>query len=205
MKEGADGVAKKGKRKKTVIKDTPPSSPVKAKVKSPAKVVALDSPQQDSISKSPPKKKLKTTPVDSDSEMSVLNDATPPTSKPRKHKSKDATRPTKSSKPKSSIMSKTSAKSTESPAEEEIKHLKSLVFKCGVRKNWSKELPATMSSSEQISHLKSLLNSLGMTGRLSVEKAKKIKEERELREELAFIQEGAKNVGEGHRRRHHGD
>jgi len=40
-----------------------------------------------------------------------------------------------------------------------------------------------------------------MTGRLSVEKAKKINEERELREELAFIQEGAKSVGEGHRRR----
>lgn len=58
-----------------------------------------------------------------------------------------------------------------------------------------------MSSSEQISHLKSILHSLGMTGRFSVEKAKKIKEERELREELAFIQEGAKSVGEGHRRR----
>jgi hypothetical protein len=65
----------------------------------------------------------------------------------------------------------------------------------------SKELPSTMSSSEQITHLKTVLHSLGMTGRLSVEKAKKIKEERELRDELAFIQEGAKNMGEGHRRR----
>lgn len=58
-----------------------------------------------------------------------------------------------------------------------------------------------MSSSEQISHLKSVLHSLGMTGRFSVEKAKKIKEARELRDELAFIQETAKNLGEGHRRR----
>jgi hypothetical protein len=66
----------------------------------------------------------------------------------------------------------------------------------------SKEIPTTMSSSEQISHLKKLLSSLGMTGRLSVEKAKKIKEERELREKLAFIQEGATSVGEGHRWRH---
>ena len=89
-----------------------------------------------------------------------------------------------------------------SSADDEIKHLKSLVFKCGVRKNWSKELPSTMSSSEQISHLKRILSSLGMTGRLSVEKAKRIKEERELRDELAFIQEGAKSIGEGHRRKH---
>lgn len=162
----------------------------------------LDSPEKDSISKSPPKKKRKTTPVDSDSDMSVLNDATPPTSKPRKQKSKDVP---KSSKPKASTTSKPTNKSIESPTEEEIKHLKSLVFKCGVRKNWSKELPSTMSSSEQISHLKTVLGSLGMTGRFSVEKAKKIKEERELREELAFIQEGAKNIGEGHRPRHHGD
>jgi len=58
-----------------------------------------------------------------------------------------------------------------------------------------------MSASEQISHLKTLLNSLGMTGRLSAEKAKKIKAERELKDELEFIQEGAKNLGEGHRRR----
>jgi hypothetical protein len=34
-----------------------------------------------------------------------------------------------------------------------------------------------------------------------VEKAKRIKEERELREELDFIQEGIKNVGEGDHRR----
>jgi len=65
----------------------------------------------------------------------------------------------------------------------------------------SKELSSTMSSSEHISHLKGVLHSLGMTGRLSIEKAKRIKEERELQDELAFIQEGANSVGEGHRRR----
>jgi hypothetical protein len=187
-----------------VIHDTPPSSPAKAKVESPVKVVVLDSPQkEESVDKWPPKKRRKTTAEDdSDSDMSVLNDATPPTSKPRKQKSNDPIGPAKASKPKPSTTSKSSTKSSGSPAEEEIKHLKSLVFKCGVRRNWSKEIPSTMSSSEQISHLKKLLSSLGMTGRLSVEKAKKIKEERELREELAFIQEGAKSVGEGHRRRH---
>jgi hypothetical protein len=51
-----------------------------------------------------------------------------------------------------------------------------------------------------MSHLKAILNSLGMTGRPSVEKAKKIKEE-ELKDELAVIQEGASNIGEGRRRR----
>lgn len=65
----------------------------------------------------------------------------------------------------------------------------------------SKEFTSSMSSSEQVAHLKIILHSLGMTGRLSAEKAKKIKEERELRDELAFIQEGAKNIGVGHRRR----
>jgi len=40
-----------------------------------------------------------------------------------------------------------------------------------------------------------------MTGRFSIEKANKIKMERDLQEELSFIQEIAKNVGEGRRRR----
>jgi hypothetical protein len=65
----------------------------------------------------------------------------------------------------------------------------------------SKELPSTMAPSAQTSHLKAILHSLGMTGRPSAEKAKKIKDERELKEELAFIQEGASNLGEGRRRR----
>ena len=61
-----------------------------------------------------------------------------------------------------------------------------------------------MSEKEQVNHLRKILHDLGMTGRLSAEKAKKIKEERELREELEFIQEGARSVGEpgkGRRRR----
>jgi len=40
-----------------------------------------------------------------------------------------------------------------------------------------------------------------MTGRFSAEKARKIKEERELRDELAFIQEGARSLGQGGRRK----
>ena len=56
-----------------------------------------------------------------------------------------------------------------------------------------------MSSTKQIFHLRGILHSLGMKGRFSAEKAKRIKEERELQEELTFIQETAKNMGEGHR------
>jgi hypothetical protein len=58
-----------------------------------------------------------------------------------------------------------------------------------------------MGPAAQISHLKGVLNELGMKGRFSMEKAKKIKEEREFMAELEFIQEGAKSLGEGHRRR----
>jgi hypothetical protein len=105
-----------------------PTFVAKAKVESPVKVVILDSPQkEESVDKWPPKKRRKTTAEDdSDSDMSVLNDATPP----RKQKSKDPIGPTKASKPKPSTTSKSSTKSSGSPTEEEIKHLKSLVFKC---------------------------------------------------------------------------
>jgi len=141
--------------------------------------------------------------------MSVLIDSTPPDSKSRKQSTKSEPKVKKEltkAKPK-----ETSKEIKESSSkEDEIKKLKSLVYQCGLRKNWylydrvfnfrSKELPSSMSSSEQISHLKGILHSLGMTG-LSAEKAKKIKMERELKEELEFIQEGAKKLGEGHRRR----
>ena len=59
-----------------------------------------------------------------------------------------------------------------------------------------------MPPSEQISHIKRILYSLGMTGRVSVEKAKRIKEQRELKDELEFIQETAANLGEGQRHRY---
>ena len=48
---------------------------------------------------------------------------------------------------------------------------------------WARELKG-MNESEQIRHLRKLLSDLGMTGRLSMEKAKQIKEQRELAKEL---------------------
>ena len=149
------------------------------------------------VSQSPAKKKKEVPPAEeSDSDMSVLIDSTPPVKKSAKIKSKDVSRLPKS-KPKEAD----NTKSTGSSDQERIKELKSLVFKCGVRKNWSKELPSSMSASQQISHLTNLLHSLGMKGKLSAGKAKKIKEERELKDELDFIVQTAKTLGTGHRRR----
>lgn len=61
--------------------------------------------------------------------------------------------------------------------------MQSFVTACGVRKVWSKELK-DMSERDQISRIKQILAQLGMTGRLSLEKAKAIKAKRELAQEL---------------------
>jgi len=49
----------------------------------------------------------------------------------------------------------------------------------------------------KISHLKELLRDVGMDGRYTLEKAQKIKAQRELAAELDAVQEGAKNWGNG--------
>lgn len=64
-----------------------------------------------------------------------------------------------------------------------------------IRKVWSRELAKFDTPHAQIAHLKSLLTEIGMTGRLSAEKAKKIKEERELRAEVEAVQLGAGEWG----------
>src|SRR5271154_3124990 len=138
-------LAKKRRRTKPAVLITPTSSPVHGRIKlaSPEK---LKTPGNDSgyVSQPPSKsRKEAPPPEESDSDMSVLIDSTPPVKKSSKPKSKDVTRPPKT-KPKQAE----STKSAGSSDEERIKELKSLVFKCGVRKNWSKELPASMSNSQ---------------------------------------------------------
>lgn len=180
---------------------SPTSSPIQERVEpiSPAKRKDTGD-DSGYVSQSPAKKKNEVPPAEeSDSDMSVLIDSTPPVKKSPKTKSKDVSRLPKSTKSKPKEAD--NIKSTGSSDQERIKELKSLVFKCGVRKNWSKELPSSMSASQQISHLTNLLHSLGMKGKLSAGKAKKIKEERELKDELDFIVETAKTLGTGHRRR----
>ncbi|KAG8913055.1 hypothetical protein FRC00_003146 [Tulasnella sp. 408] len=73
--------------------------------------------------------------------------------------------------------------------EEEIKRLKSFVLACGVRKKWVKEFEGLDTSAQQINKLRKILADLGMTGRLSLEKAKEIREKREFAQEMEDIQE----------------
>ncbi|THG92605.1 hypothetical protein EW026_g8351 [Hermanssonia centrifuga] len=83
-----------------------------------------------------------------------------------------------------------------SPDDQEIKRLKSFVVGCGVRKVWAREFK-DVDKREQIRRLRHILADLGMTGRLSMEKAKQIKEKRELAKELEDVQQFEKAVVDG--------
>lgn len=56
---------------------------------------------------------------------------------------------------------------------------------CGVRKIWKKEFEGLDKASQQVERLHSILGDLGMTPRYSLEKAKAIREQRELAQELS--------------------
>jgi len=130
----------------------------------------------------------------SDSDLSVLLDEPPkrkrkPKSKPSESSSKCAktSKPTPNptttklnSKPKSNAP-------TSSPQEEDIKRLQSWLLKCGIRKLWHKELAGFSAAREKIAHLKGLLKEAGMGGRFSEDKARQIREERELKADLEDI------------------
>ncbi|KAF5362337.1 hypothetical protein D9756_002223 [Leucocoprinus leucothites] len=141
----------------------------------------------------PPNKK-DTTDYKSESELSVLID------EPPKRKRKTKTEKNKSTDKKSSSSTKRSTKATArrsenlSKDEETIKKLKSLVLACGVRKVWSKVFQGLEAPAKQIEKLKDILRELGMTGRLSMEKAKAIREKREFEQELQDVQEFEKAV-----------
>lgn len=146
-------------------------------------------------------------PEDDDSELSSVIDDPPPkksrqkkkSSSPSAAKSKPA-KPSKSSKAdkpsKSSTKEKENATSL-SPDEEEIKRLQSWLLKCGIRKLWYRELAPYSTSKEKIQHLKKMLEDVGMTPRYSVEKARQIKEARELRAELEAAREFNEQWGHG--------
>lgn len=126
----------------------------------------------------------------SESEMSEVLDKAPP---PKKRGSKASET---SKKDKKSAKSKPKEDSNIDPQEAVIKRLQSWLLKCGIRKLWHKELARYDSPKAKINHLRSMLKDAGMDGRYSVEKAKQIKEERELKAELEAVQEGAKQWGE---------
>ncbi|KAF2661845.1 hypothetical protein K491DRAFT_618953 [Lophiostoma macrostomum CBS 122681] len=87
------------------------------------------------------------------------------------------------------LKAKPKGKAQDDPDQAEIKRLQGWLVKCGIRKVWSKELANYDTSKEKIRHLKDMLMDAGMDGKYSVEKAARIKEEREFAKDLEAIQE----------------
>lgn len=127
----------------------------------------------------------------SDSDLSVLDNNSPVKPKktkgePKKKRASKQTDAPKEKKSKGKGKSDVPADSNE----EQVKRLKSFVVACGVRKKWAKEFEGIEDNpKKQISRLKEILEGLGMTGRLSMEKAKQIKAQREFAEELEDIKQ----------------
>ncbi|KAK5129408.1 hypothetical protein LTR08_003295 [Meristemomyces frigidus] len=158
---------------------------------------ALSEPQEDTAEAAATKATGKPA-EDSESEMSVLIDNTPPKKKrPKKSTSPSATKETtketaKPAKPAKEL----------TPDEEEIKRLQGWLVKCGIRKVWGVEMKKYETPKAKIKHLKSMLDDVGMTGRYSVEKASQIREARELEVEIEAAKEfnnkwGQEGTGSG--------
>ncbi|KAL4818081.1 hypothetical protein BDW67DRAFT_158503 [Aspergillus spinulosporus] len=127
---------------------------------------------------------------DSESEMSVVLDEEP---QPKRQRQKRSTAATST---KGKKKAPTKAKDADvDPNQAEIKRLQGWLIKCGIRKMWARELAPYDTPKAKIKHLKDMLKDVGMEGRYSLEKARQIKEERELREDLEMVQEGAKRWG----------
>lgn len=131
--------------------------------------------------------------AESGSEMSIILDPSPPPKKKRKSSETLASKGRKQTSTKTKAASKED--SNVDPDADEIKRLQGWLIKCGIRKMWHKELAPYETSKAKIRHLKDLLKDVGMDGRYSVEKARQIKEQRELAADLEMVQEGAKRWG----------
>ncbi|KAL4870762.1 hypothetical protein BDV12DRAFT_194965 [Aspergillus spectabilis] len=130
----------------------------------------------------------------SESEMSVVLDEEPKPKRQRQEKSTGTT----SGKAKKKGPAKVPVKAKDAdadPMQAEIKRLQGWLIKCGIRKMWARELAPYETPRAKVKHLKDMLKDAGMDGRFSLEKARQIKEERELREDLEMVQEGAKRWG----------
>lgn len=136
---------------------------------------------------------------DSDSDMSVLIEE--PTKATKKVRRDEPSKPSAKSQASTTngTSSKKDSKSTTqdlTPDESDIKRLQSELLKCGVRKFWSKELAPFETSKAKIAHLKSMLRDIGMTGRFSADKAKAIKERRELEADVDALTRNQKSSDE---------
>ncbi|KAL9617287.1 MAG: hypothetical protein Q9160_007914 [Pyrenula sp. 1 TL-2023] len=124
----------------------------------------------------------------SEDELSDVLDE-PPKPKKRRQNTKEST--SKGSKK----FPKAKAGSEPTPDEAEIKRLQGWLVKCGIRKLWGKELKPFETSKAKIRHLRQMLEDVGMTGRFSMEKARDIRERRELAADLAEVQDRTQRWG----------
>ncbi|KAH6904437.1 ESCRT-II complex subunit-domain-containing protein [Coprinopsis sp. MPI-PUGE-AT-0042] len=128
----------------------------------------------------PKKKALETKAEESGSELSELID------EPVKPKRKSKASESKSKKEKAPATKKKAAKAKDADLSKDEKEIKRL-------KVWAK-LFADLNERQQISELKKMLSDLGMTGKLSMEKARQIKEKREFEQELKDVVEFEQKV-----------
>lgn len=129
--------------------------------------------------------------VDSDSDLSVVLDEAPPKSSNKRQRSASGAAQSRKKKQKTAAARDLKLE----PDQEEIKRLQRWLVKCGIRKMWFRELAPFETSLAKIKHLKGMLKDAGMEGRYSEEKARRIREARELKADLEFVQEGAKKWG----------
>ncbi|KAL5359751.1 hypothetical protein BJX96DRAFT_149024 [Aspergillus floccosus] len=161
-----------------------------AKKQKKRKTSPSESPKEQDTADSDAAEEAKAEPnAESESEMSVVLDEEP---KPQKRQKSSEP----SQKGKKKAPSKAKGKDADSdPNQAEIKRLQGWLLKCGIRKMWWRELAPYDTPKAKIKHLKDMLKEVGMEGRYSLEKARQIREERELKADLEMVQEGAKLWG----------
>lgn len=119
----------------------------------------------------------------------VLDEPAPPKKQQKKSRESPASAPKKAK-------AKPAAKpATEDPDQAEIKRLQGWLLKCGIRKFWARELAPYDTPKAKIKHLKSMLEEVGMKGRYSMDKARQIRDARELQADLEAVKEGAMKWG----------
>ena len=126
-----------------------------------------------------------------DSDLSSLVDE-PPAKKSRKKKH-SSTGPV-AAKPKEKSKRPTDS-GRMSSEEAEIRELQSQLLQCGIRKIWAMHLKAFSSHKDKVAELKRMLREAGMEGRFSKDRARQIKEARELKADIEAIQEGDEKWG----------
>ncbi|KAL5428841.1 hypothetical protein PMIN07_010772 [Paraphaeosphaeria minitans] len=128
-----------------------------------------------------------------DSDLSSVIDDSPV--KKRKRNTEKPATAAKGAKAKAQPKAK-AAKTEDDPDQAEIKRLQGWLVKCGIRKVWGRELAKCDTPKDKIRHLTGMLKDAGMDGKYSVEKAAKIKEQREFAKDLEEIQAGAAAWGD---------